>query len=225
MRRFRPRRRGYVARIGETERTVFAAAAADVAQLLGAERFEDGGAGPAAEDAAAMRFRTSDIEPPDDPAVRRLLPDASRDDPTVAAEFRRLTEDDVRARKVAGLAAWWRSLAEVDERKPDRVVVRREDARAVAAAMSDVRLVLAERLGIRQDDDAERLLAELAAQPPDEPMVAARLYLLSAYDAMSWLQESLVQLMLEEAREATRRAARDGTDGGTVPGEAPPDEG
>lgn len=207
MRRFRPRRRGYVARIGEAERTVFAAAAADVAQLLGAERFEDGGAEPAGDDAAALRFRTSDIEPPDDPAVRRLLPDASRDDPTVSAEFRRLTEDDVRARKVAGLATWWRALVEVDERKPDRVVVRREDARAVAAALSDVRLVLAERLGIRHEDDAERLLTELQLASPDEPLVAARLYLVSAYDALSWLQESLVLVMLEEARAEARRAA------------------
>ena len=32
--------------------------------------------------------------------MRRLLPDASRDDPQVAAEFRRLTEDDLRAGKI-----------------------------------------------------------------------------------------------------------------------------
>ena len=45
---------------------------------------------------------TATVEPAD-PALARLLPSAHRDDDEVAAEFRRYTEQGLRARKRAGL--------------------------------------------------------------------------------------------------------------------------
>ncbi|MBE3076216.1 MAG: DUF2017 family protein, partial [Actinobacteria bacterium] len=41
---------------------------------------------------------------PRDPALERLLPSAHREDPGLAAEFRRLTEHGLRERKAANLA-------------------------------------------------------------------------------------------------------------------------
>ena len=54
---------------------------------------------------AAQGPQPGDGAPPQDrdPALRRLLPDAHRGDPEVAAEFRRLTEQSLRQRKYATL--------------------------------------------------------------------------------------------------------------------------
>ena len=49
-------------------------------------------------------------EIPDDPALQRLLPDAHRDDPEVAAEFRRFTERSLREGKVDDAIVVLRSL-------------------------------------------------------------------------------------------------------------------
>ena len=94
----------YAARLDADERDVIAALVADVAELLGAGRLEAAGPGGRRPPTAAARAcGIEPLPPPTDPAVRRLLPDASRDDPQVAAEFRRLTEDDLRAGKIARL--------------------------------------------------------------------------------------------------------------------------
>jgi len=198
MRAFKVRHGDYVARVGRDERDVLASLLADVAELLGGVRLEE--LAPAevealvAGDDGAPRLRTSPVPAPDDPAVRRLLPDASRDDAEVSAEFRRLTEDDLRARKLARLARLWSDLS--DPAADD--VLRIPPARApeVAATLTDVRLVVAERLGVTTDEDAERLYEEAAAPGAD----AARHYLVSVYAALTWLQESLVTLMLARHR-------------------------
>src|SRR5215471_8482565 len=64
------------------------------------------GAGPgepvlSAEDLAAMIGATGPTSPPADPVLARLLPDAYRDDPEAAGEFRRYTEQGLRSDKVA----------------------------------------------------------------------------------------------------------------------------
>ncbi len=134
-------------------------------------------------------LRTEPLPPPDDPAVHRLLPDASRDDPAVAGEFRRLTEDDLRAAKLARLRWLWTAL------QNDGPVVPAAQAPAVAATLTDLRLVLAERLGIRTDEDAERLLRATGRRHRRGTDDVQR-YLATVYDALTWLQESLVQAML-----------------------------
>jgi hypothetical protein len=123
--------------------------------------------------------------PPDDPALARLLPDGARDDPATAAEFRRLTEPDVRARKREAL-----SLAVAALGRQEPVVLSREEAGALLKGLTDVRLVLAERLGLRTDEDAERLHLVLAGADPreDDPWLAAA----ALYDVLTWWQESLV---------------------------------
>ncbi len=233
MRGFRAVAGRYVAGLGPTEREVFATVVADVAELLGAERFgveraapEPDGAGPL----GALRMATGAVDAPEDPAVRRLLPDASRDDDAVAAEFRRLTEADLRWAKIARLRDVWSALvAPAGARGPgarapldddDDLVLARADAPAFAAALTDVRLVLADRLGLETEADADRLYATLEAQAEaeeDEDLVPGsrggadddrpareileqevRAYLGSVYAALSWLQESLMAVLLAE---------------------------
>ena len=137
----------YVARLDDDERGVIAALVADVAELLGAGRIDEGPPEPVPVPDGTPRVRMEEIEPPTDPAVRRLLPDASRDDPEVSAEFRRLTEDDIRAGKVDRLRRLWTALTTPAEgQRADAFAVSPDDARDVAATLTDLRLVLAERL-------------------------------------------------------------------------------
>ncbi|GMA31964.1 hypothetical protein GCM10025875_19560 [Litorihabitans aurantiacus] len=111
----------------------------------------------------------------------------------MAAEVRSLTEDAVRSAKGERLRrVWWDLRGRHDEiRVPD------ERAMAWAGALTDVRLVLAQRLGVQDSADAERL-EEVAAASSDEVSRA----LASLYLALSWLQESLIEAMLAEVPEA-----------------------
>jgi len=212
---FRARQGRFVARVDEGERAVVASVVADVLELLGAPRPDEE---PAAADRVAdvptrdgglPHLRSDTPAAPDDPAVRRLLPDASRDDPAVAAEFRRLTEDDLRAQKVDRLEKLWHALtAPGGGRRRDELVVRAQDAPAVAGALTDLRLVLAERLGVHTDAEADAMYAVLGEPSPGVPAARGdhetRRYLVSVYGALTWLQESLVVLMLADARQARR---------------------
>jgi hypothetical protein len=159
---------------------------------------------------ATLGQETGPATTPDDPAVARLLPDGSRDDPEVAAEFRRLTEQGLRARKRTTLREARAALSA----PVDRLLVERPQAEAVLKGLTDLRLVLAERLGIRTDEDAERLHAIVAAQlaagkqefevgempggEPGESAAQAEAWVAHAalYDLVTWWQESLVEAML-----------------------------
>lgn len=215
MRGFRRRRGMYAARLDDDEREVIAALVADVAELLGAGRLEAPEETTVAAGDGAPRMSLEPLTPPSDPAVRRLLPDASRDDPGVAAEFRRLTEDDLRADKIARLTRLWVALTTPTEGwRADAFVVAPEDAKDVAASLTDLRLVLAERLDIRTDEQAERLYDSLLVSPQAElddvtdveMDPAARRYLVAVYGALSWLQESLVEMLLHDLRAHGRPA-------------------
>ena len=114
------------------------------------------------EDAEEELFRNlrgfeAALSDPEDPAVLRILPNAAPTDREVADEFRRLTEPELRATKVDRLRVMWQALSEDG---PEWEVPGNE-AMATAAALTDVRLVLAARLGIDTDDDAEALHREL----------------------------------------------------------------
>ncbi|GEA88483.1 DUF2017 family protein [Cellulomonas cellasea] len=199
MRGFRRERGAFVAELDAQEREVVASVVADVAELLGAARFEDGPPPPTGHpDPLGLRMDEEWVAPPEDAAVRRLLPDASREDPAVAAEFRRLTEADLRRTKIGRLAAVWQQLTADDG---GVLVVRPEDAQALAATLTDLRLVLAERLGIVDEEAADALYEELEGDVADDDAAGqARQYLASVYAALSWLQESLLAVMLDDLR-------------------------
>ncbi len=236
MRGFRAVGGWYVAGLGPAEREVFATVVADVAELLGAKRFGAAGEAPepdASGPLATLRMTTAAVDAPGDPAVRRLLPDASRDDDAVAAEFRRLTEADLRFAKIARLREVWSALLgsppttsapRTSADDDDDLLLTRGDAPEFAAALTDVRLVLADRLGLETEADADRLYTTLEAQAaaeedaedlaaglaggraaPDDDRPAreileqeVRAYLGSVYAALSWLQESLMAVLLDD---------------------------
>ena len=129
-----------------------------------------------------------------DPAMERLLPAAHHEDPLMAAEFRRLTEHGLRERKTANLAT---AIAAVKAADGDKIRLDLAQAKALVVALTDVRLLLGERLGLRTDDDADALQDRLEAAVEDD---AAEddpdLYLAAYYDFMTWLQESLTQALL-----------------------------
>ena len=126
---------------------------------------------------------------PFDPALERMLPTGNRDDPAMAAEFRRLTEHGLRERKTANLATAIEALLAADG---DKVKLDQAQAQAMVVALTDVRLLLGERLGLRTDDDADALQDRLEAASEDDP----HLYLAAYYDFMTWLQESLTQALM-----------------------------
>jgi hypothetical protein len=126
---------------------------------------------------------------PRDPALERLLPSAHRGDPEMAAEFRRLTEQGLRERKTANLATAIVALRAPDG---DKVSMDLEQAQATVVALTDVRLLLGERLGLRTDEDADDLQDRLEAASEDDP----ELFLAAYYDFMTWLQESLTQALM-----------------------------
>ncbi|MFL6081597.1 MAG: DUF2017 domain-containing protein [Ornithinibacter sp.] len=133
----------------------------------------------------------SDLDPDGarrDPALDRLLPTANRQDDEAAAEFRRLTETGLRQRK-AGVLQTAADLLRGD----DRLRLDAGQARAVLTALTDVRLVLGERMGLRTDDDVEVLEAAAQDLDPDDPLG----YALAVYDFLTWLQETLASAMLD----------------------------
>jgi hypothetical protein len=231
MRAFRPVGGLYVAGLDRTEREVFATVVADVAELLGAERFTPGSGEDGGGALPVVRMSMESVAAPEDPAVRRLLPDASRDDDAVSAEFRRLTDADLRATKIGRLRDLWTALTGPQEPVPgagidddDDFAVTPDRAHELAAGLTDVRLVLAERLGLETEEDADRLYESLEAQAaaaderaeqagraggadvddaddrPAREILAeeVRAYLGSVYAALTWLQESLMAVLLAD---------------------------
>lgn len=234
MRAFRREGGQLVAEVDPGEREVLATVVADVAELLGGGRLEDraratGSARPD-DDGLAMRLRLDPLPTPDDPAVHRLLPDASRDDAEVAAEFRRLTEDDLRQQKIERLAELFDALTAQDaapgpdeaadatrrSRRPRRrhgdletVRVPQDRGAALAATLTDVRLVLGERLGVTDEHASEALEREVVRGRADDDSAAqARQYLGSVFLALGWWQETLMACLLADLPDRPGRPDR-----------------
>jgi hypothetical protein len=107
----------------------------------------------------------------------------------LAAEFRRLTEYGLRERKATNLVT---AISALQDSDGDKVRLDQEQAQAMVVALTDVRLLLGERLGLRTDEDADALQGRLEAASQDDP----QLYLAAYYDFLTWLQESLIQALM-----------------------------
>lgn len=131
--------------------------------------------------------------PPEDPVLRRLLPDAYRDDADDSAEFRRFTEQSLSSSKVRNAESLIESLVAsglgmdgVDEAEPVEVELSPDDVQAWLRSLTDIRLSLAVRLGIETDQDIT-----LLAHSEDEAVVAMS----EIYDWLGYVQESLVDAL------------------------------
>lgn len=148
----------------------------------------DFGSIPPTQDAGDLGGRGFGAEERD-PALDRLFPAANRTDASAAREFRRLTEDSLRARKLAGLSTAIEALSAATD---DRVELSETKAMPFLVALTDLRLVLGDRLGLREDADAERLQALAEEVNPQDPAA----YAIVIYDFLTWLQETLATSML-----------------------------
>lgn len=173
-------RRGITGFLEPAERDLLRKLFADIITLLQPDS-------PAHEDPlAALIGLDMDVSVPTDPALLRLLPNVVKDDAESALEFRQLTERSLRETKIGALQAAMLGL------DLEKLVLDANTARLWSMALNDVRLVLAERLEIRDEADAERV--HQVQDWGDAEDVES--YLSLVYNFVSWLQESLVQAML-----------------------------
>ena len=180
------------AKLDEGERALLAHLFVEVWELLGGE---DGGAagdlgGAAAREVdpleAMVGIGTATDEPAD-PALARLLPSGHREDEDLAGEFRRYTEQGLRGAQ-AGRA---RDGPDQSLGRSGSLDLDRAEATAWLVALTDVRLVVGERLGLRTDEDAVALAQALEGLDEDDPQA----FLVAIYDFLTWLQESLVRAL------------------------------
>ena len=167
-----------VVRLDELERAMLTSLAEQVIGLV-APVPGDGDADPL----AALVGISADATTPDDPVLARLLPDGYRDDPDAAGDFRRFTELDLRQMKVAHARTVIASL----ERSGEKVTLSDDECASWLGLLNDARLALGTRIGITDDNHDE-----LAAVADDDP----RLPMLQVYDWLTYLQDSLVQVLL-----------------------------
>ena len=184
----------YVALLEPTERTVLLGLMQQTRLLLSPEieptgdAFDDLVASMGLSLSAADQQTDSTSLDDRDPALDRLLPTAHRGDDEIAAEFRRLTEEGLRQRKSGNLDV---ALACVDGAVGNRVVLDESQAPAFLMALTDVRLLLGERMGMRTEEDAEALHAAMD-DIDDDPLG----YAMAWYDFLTWLQETLTHALM-----------------------------
>lgn len=136
-----------------------------------------------------------------DSALARLLPPAHREDVELAESFAAVAHDSVRRAKIANLNTLVAACEQAEE--TGVMVLDAAPARRVMAALTDIRLVLADRLGIVEEGDSERVETETRwfidrvergdRLDEDEQV---RLNLGIHHGFMGWLQETLVEAVL-----------------------------
>lgn len=196
MKGFRRRRGGRVqATFEPLEVRMLATFAGQVIELLHDDAAPVGPGSPAGDDPLeALVTLDGPVTAPDDPVLARLLPDAYREDDEAAADFRRYTEATLRADKVDNARILLTSLRDGgfegggDPAAEDSVEVELHPAQVQAwlRCLTDMRLALATRLGIEDDDeDAWDELGE------DDP----RAVMHDVYGWLGYVQESLVRAL------------------------------
>ena len=78
-------------------------------------------------------------------------------------------------------------------------------APAFLIALTDVRLLLGERMGMRTEEDAEALHAAMETIADDDPLG----YAMAWYDFLTWLQETLAHALMGDDRTPTTCDAAD----------------
>lgn len=186
---------GAAVALDEVEISILRSLAVQLLELIGPGPGADEAGGE--QDPLAALMADGPTEPPSDPALARLFPDAyggpgaGGDAGTreAAAEFRRYTENDLRARKREDGLAVVRTLDSLATAGEGGAVLTLtpEQSRQWLGALNDLRLAIGARLEIAEDEDGDELYA-LPDGDPRKPMVMAYLWL-------GALQESLVETL------------------------------
>jgi hypothetical protein len=117
------------------------------------------------------------LEDPDDPALRRLFPQA-HDDPENEAQYRSLVRDQLVTGRSKAVAVVRETLG--------KETLDADEADAWLRALNDLRLVLGTRLDVTEDLDYENIDLD---EPRGRDLVV--------YGYFSWLQEQLVEALAE----------------------------
>ncbi len=155
-----------------------------VMRMLGPGSARRAGAttGTATIDELETMFSDEQPQTPQDPVLARLLPDAYRDDPEAADEFRKYTESSLRESK----KYFAQTLLDTLPASGGRVRLTGDQARDWLRALNDVRLMFGVRLEVTEDFEEQ-----LAGLDPADPKI-------TEFEVYGWLgaiQESLVQAL------------------------------
>lgn len=148
------------------------------------------------EDPLAALFAEGPSEPPSDPALARLFPEAYGDKDgelrAASAEFRRFTENDLRTRKRDDALVVVRTLDGLSPAGDSGAVLTltADECRSWLGSLNDLRLTIGTRLEVSDEDGGEDgSLYRLPDSDPRKPMVMAYLWL-------GALQETLVETLM-----------------------------
>ncbi|GGU90578.1 hypothetical protein GCM10010211_66510 [Streptomyces albospinus] len=186
---------GAAAPLDDVEISILRSLAVQLLELMG-PGVEPAGGGDDSDDLLASIFSDGPSEPPADPVLARLFPDAyggpdlvpDDDVRAASAEFRRYTENDLRARKREDALALVRALDALESAKGGAVLrLNPDECRQWLGGLNDLRLAIGTRLEVTDEDDGGELL-RLPDSDPRKPMVLAYLWL-------GGLQETLVEAL------------------------------
>ena len=221
MRAFRCLPEGLVCGLEDWERELLARLALEVRALLQADAPPTQGAGQSEasspssrkpvrpgeseRDREVLEALDFDLDPPTnrvhagrpdaDPVLDVLLPQAS-EDPITAMEVSGLTRARLRGDKADRLERLAAELRAPSGPEGTVLVAPGQEGDWLGAA-NDIRLVLAQRLGIESAQDAEYVHAAAFQDAPEEETSREQWYLGTAlvYDMITWWQESLVSVL------------------------------
>ena len=129
-----------------------------------------------ADPLAKMLNMSGSTQISEDPALARLFPDGYSDDEHASADFRRFTEQDLRAQKVAALTSVRDSLSDWTGKSS----ITAQQAQDWLKAINDLRLVLGTRLEINEVSDRDH--------ETDEPGM-------QLYNYLTYLQGTLIDCL------------------------------
>lgn len=112
----------------------------------------------------------------EDPALARLFPDGYSEDEHASADFRRFTEQDLRAQKIAAVASAQETLSEWTGKS----TLTQQQAQDWLKALNDLRLVLGTRLEITDEVETDF--------EADEPGI-------HLYNYLTYLQGTLIDAL------------------------------
>lgn len=192
---------GAAVALDEVEISILRSLAVQLLELIGpGDQPADG------EDPLAALFAEGPSEPPSDPALARLFPDAygGPDRPAeggkpeeelrdLSAEFRRFTEMDLRSGKREDAVTVVRTLDALSPVGDGGAVLTLtgDECRSWLRSLNDLRLTIGTRLEVADEDEGEEgSLYRLPDSDPRKPMVMAYLWL-------GALQETLVETLMQ----------------------------